>query len=261
MTLSQREKTLIVIAIFALAIFVFIRFLYLPGQDRIADLQAANQQLDLEQQRLEAILEKQEKSQPVSENIDLVRVNEQLPTQEEMIPVLKFLDESTRQCDIELSSLEYRGAKEDEEGETRTLTFAVDTSGSIFDLINFIQELQAAPRFISVADVSLNACKAEQSNVSVEEESIPTYYIAPPGIPQAKLDRVKIEIVEEQPTGDQPEQRVADSFIRDKFDMKVTVNAYYAPEQPVNGESGGEPTGVSTDEAENSNDSDSEGRI
>lgn len=260
MTLSQREKAFIVMAVFALAIFVFIRFLYLPGQARIADLQVANQQLDQGQLRLETILEKQKEDQPVSENTKLAAVNEQLPTQEEMIPVLKFLDQSTEQCNVELSSLEYRGAKEGEEGQTRTLTFAVDTSGTIFDLIDFLQELLTAPRFISVAEVSLNAAKAEKSSASVEEGSLPTYYIAPPGVPQAKLDRVKIEIVGEQTAGDQPEQRVADSFIPDKFDMKVTINAYYAPEQPDEGQTQGDNLGEPTDEAENAED-DSEGRI
>jgi Tfp pilus assembly protein PilO len=256
MTLSQREKAFIVMAVFALAIFVFIRFLYLPGQARIADLQTANQQLGQEQQRLEAILQKQEESKPVSEDTDLASLSQKLPTEEEMIPVLKFLDESTPKCDIELSSLEYRGAKEGEEGQTRSLTFAVDTSGSIFDLIDFLQELQTAPRFISVADVSLNACKSEQSSTAEDGESTPTYYIAPPGIPQAKLDRVKIEIVEEKAANEQPERRVADSFTPDEFDMKVTIIAYYAPEQPVNAEAEGDSTG----EAENAAD-DSEGRI
>jgi len=129
-----------------------------------------------------------------------------------------------------------------------------------FDLIDFLQELLTAPRFISVAEVSLNAAKAENSSVSVGEGSIPTYYIAPPGVPQAKLDRVKIEIVGEQPAGDQPEQRVADSFIPDKFDMKVTINAYYAPEQPDEGQAQEDNLTEPTDEAENAED-DSEGRI
>lgn len=256
MILSNREKALLVIAVLALAIFGYIRFLYMPAQARITDLQTANQQLGQEQQRLEAILQKQEESEPVSEDTDLASLSQKLPTEEEMIPVLKFLDESTPKCDIELSSLEYRGAKEGEEGQTRSLTFAVDTSGSIFDLIDFLQELQTAPRFISVADVSLNACKSEQSSTAGDGESTPTYYIAPPGIPQAKLDRVKIEIVEEKAANEQPERRVADSFTPDEFDMKVTIIAYYAPEQPVNAEAEGDSTG----EAENAAD-DSEGRI
>ena len=270
MSLSQREKTLMVIAVYALAIFCFVMFLYLPGQAKIATLQADNQQLTLEQTQLEAILQKQEQSKPVDETIDLAMVKEQLPTEQEMIPVLKFLDETTNKCDVELASLEYRGAREDE-GAARTLTFAVETSGSIFDLIDFLQELLAAPRFISVANVSFNACKAENISGSVEE-SIPTYYIAPPGIPQAKLERVKVEIEEAQPSGE-TNQRVADSFIPDQFDMKVTINAYYSPEQPdevqAPGEdSSGEPEGEEesaadsdSDEAESAADSDSEGRI
>lgn len=259
MSLSQREKTLIVIAVYALALFCFIWFLYLPGQARIAALQADNQQLTQEQTRLEAIRQKQEQSKPVNEASDWAMVKQQLPSEQEMIPVLKFLDESTNKCDVELASLEYRGAKEDE-GEARTLTFAVETSGSIFDLIDFLQELLAAPRFISVANVSFSACKAENISESVEQEGIPTYYIAPPGIPQAKLERVKVEIEEAQPSAE-TNQRVADSFIPDQFDMKVTINTYYSPEQPDESQVQGDKSGEPADEAENTADSDSEGRI
>ena len=254
MSLSQREKTLIVIAVYALAIFCFVMFLYLPGQAKIAALQADNQQLTQEQTRLEAIRQKQEQSKPVDETSDLAMVKEQLPTEQEMIPVLKFLDETTNKCDVELASLEYRGAREDE-GAARTLTFAVETSGSIFDLIDFLQQLLASPRFISVADISLNACKAENTSDS-EKESTPTYYIAPPGIPQAKLERVKVEVEEVESDG-APERRVADSFIPDQFDMKVTINAYYYPEEPANAGTKQEQAG----EERKAEDKNSEGRI
>jgi len=252
MSLSQREKTMVVIAVYALAFFCFVWFLYLPQQDRTASLQAENQQLSQEKMRLEAIRKKQEQEKPVSEDRELIAVNEQLPTQEEMIPVLKYLNDSSKECNVELASLEYRGTKKDE-GAARTLTFAVETSGSIFDLIDFLQQLLASPRFISVADISLNACKAENTSDS-EKESTPTYYIAPPGIPQAKLERVKIEI--EEPDSE-PDKRVADSFIPDQFDMKVTINAYYYPEEPANAGTKQEQAG----EERKAEDKNSEGRI
>ena len=67
-----------------------------------------------------------------------------------------------------------------------------------------------------------------------EKESTPTYYIAPSReFPQAKLERVKGEVEEVESDG-APERRVADSFIPDQFDMKVTINAYYYPEEPAN---------------------------
>jgi len=260
MSLSQREKTMVVIAVYALAFFCFVWFLYLPQQDRTASLQAENQQLSQEKMRLEAIRKKQEQQAPVSEGGELTSVKEQLPTQEEMIPVLKYLNDSSKECNVELASLEYRGTKKDE-GAARTLTFAVETSGSIFDLIDFLQQLLAAPRFISVADISLNACKAENTSDS-EKESTPTYYIAPPGIPQAKLERVKVEVEEVESDG-APERRVADSFIPDQFDMKVTINAYYSPEQPASAaESKASAKADTAPEAgEGAENDDSEGRI
>ncbi|NLM89427.1 MAG: hypothetical protein GX176_11740, partial [Syntrophomonadaceae bacterium] len=89
------------------------------------------------------------------------------------------------------------------------------------------------------------------------------YYIAPPGIPQAKLERVKIEI--EEPDSE-PDKRVADSFIPDQFDMKVTINAYYSPEDPDQAaESNTAETDAADDTApetgEETGDDDSEGRI
>ncbi len=45
--------------------------------------------------RLEDILQKQEESEPVREDTDLASLSQKLPTEDEMIPVLKFLDEST----------------------------------------------------------------------------------------------------------------------------------------------------------------------
>jgi len=254
MSLSQREKTMVVIAVYALAFFCFVWFLYLAQQDRTASLQAENQQLSQEKMRLEAIRKKQEQQAPVSEGGELTSVKEQLPTQEEMIPVLKYLNDSSKECNVELASLEYRGTKKDE-GAARTLTFAVETSGSIFDLIDFLQQLLASPRFISVADISLNACKAENTSDS-EKESTPTYYIAPPGIPQAKLERVKVEVEEVESDG-APERRVADSFIPDQFDMKVTINAYYYPEEPANAGTKQEQAG----EERKAEDKNSEGRI
>lgn len=255
MNLSPRERTMIVVAAYALAFFCFVWFLYLPLQSRTADLQADNQQLIQEKTRLEAIRKKQEQQTPVSEGSELAAVNQQLPAQEELIPVLKYLNESSKKCGVELGSLEYRGSKESDGEEARILTFAVETSGSIFDLIDFLQQLLEAPRFISVADISLNACKAENTSDS-EKESTPTYYIAPPGIPQAKLERVKVEVEEVESDG-APERRVADSFIPDQFDMKVTINAYYYPEEPANAGTKQEQAG----EERKAEDKNSEGRI
>lgn len=226
MTLSRREKILLIIAGYALLVFCFVWLIYLPQMHKIEAIKADNQQLAQEKTRLENIRKKQEQSTPV--NNDLALVNEQLPTQQEMIPVLKFLDQSAAKCDVSFASLDYRGANEDE-GEARTVTFAVETSGSIFNLMDFLKELLAAPRFISVADISLNACRADNSNVSAEE-SQPTYYIAPPGIPEAKLQRIKVEL-EEDLSVSEPEKPVASSFIPDKFNMKITINAYYSPDQ------------------------------
>lgn len=261
MTLSPRERTLILIAVYALALFIFVWFLYLPQQARSSALQADNQQLAQEKMRLEAIRQKQEQKETVSAGTELTAVKEQLPTQEEMIPVLKYLNESSKKCGVELASLEYRG-RADTDGEARTLVFSVETDGSIFDLIDFLQQLLEAPRFISVEDISLNARKVESTS-NAGEDSTPTYYIAPPGIPQAKLERVKVEVEEAEPVNE-PERRIADSFIPDQFDMRVTIHAYYSPEQSDeadNTAAAADTAAEDIEDVEDAENEESEGRI
>jgi cell division protein FtsB len=53
MSLSQREKTLLVITIFGLMVFCYGWFAYLPLQSKIAALQVDNQRLTQEQTKLE----------------------------------------------------------------------------------------------------------------------------------------------------------------------------------------------------------------
>ena len=91
-------------------------------------------------------------------------------------------------------------------------------------------ELEKAERLISVEDVSFNAVKAEaQETAEAVEPGPPAYYIAPPGIPEAKLQRIKFEVVEEKETPVvDSEKPVAGSFDPGKFEMKLTINAYYA---------------------------------
>lgn len=226
MSVSRRERILLFIALYVAIAFCFMWFLYLPQQARIHSINANQQQLLQEKNRLTMIRKKQERTSPVSAK--MVLVEKQLPSEQEMIPVLKFLNDSTGKCAVTFSSLDYRGAKDD--GEAKTLTFGVGTRGSIFDLIDFLQELIGSPRFISVAEVSLSACKAEKSESS-EEAGQPTYYIAPPDIPQAKLQRIKVEVEGEEAFAETT-QRVADSFVPDQFEMKLTINAYYSPPTP-----------------------------
>jgi len=230
MNLSPREKTLVVIAIYAWVLFCFVRFLYLPQHTELTTLQAENQQLTQEKMRMEASMQKQGQQASANVGSELAAIKEQLPIQEEMIPVLKYINYSIQECDVELTSLEYQGVKENEEA-VRTLTFVVEITGSIFNLVDLLQQLLAAPRFISVADISLDACHMGNTSVT-EEEKTPIYYIVPPGIPSAQLEKVKVNVEEVESGEGNP--RVADSFLPDQFYMKLTINAYYLPEQLAN---------------------------
>lgn len=254
MNLSQRDQALLVFLIVILMGFGFYRWLYLPINKEIKTITASNQQLQMEKEALQVKVKKVP-AKPKQTVDKYANLNKRLPTDDEMIPLLTMLNETIGKHNLPLASLDYRGAenpdnfleqalagiipqkeskneKEHESG-VKTLVFNIGTKGQITQLLNFLDDLEKAERLISVEDVTFNAVKAEAQETAeavVEEPGPPTYYIAPPGIPEAKLQRIKFEVVEEkkEETPTESERPVAESFTPGLFEMKMTIKAYYA---------------------------------
>jgi len=252
--LSQRDQALLVFLIVILIGFGFYRLLYLPINEEIKTITASNQQLQMEKESLQAKVKKVPAKPEQTEDKN-ANLNKRLPTDDEMIPLLTMLNETVGKHNLPFASLDYRGeekpsnlieqalaeiipqkeSKKEKEHESgvKTLVFNIGTKGQITQLLNFLDELEKAERLISVEDVSFNAVKAEaQETAEVVEPGPPAYYIAPPGIPEAKLQRIKFEVVEEKAeTPTESEKPVADSFMPGIFEMKMTIKAYYAPDK------------------------------
>jgi Tfp pilus assembly protein PilO len=245
MNLSRRDQYLLALLVVILIGFGFFRLAYMPMSKEIKTVIATNQQLQLDKQELQAQVKQHPKKTEETED-KFAHLNKRLPTEDEMIPLLTMLDETTGKYGLPFASLDYKGAEKPDETGAQTLVFAIGTKGKIAELFNFLDELEKAERLISVEDVSFNAVKTEaQVTAEAVEPGPPAYYIAPPGIPEAKLQRIKFEIAEEkEEISTESERPVAKSFTPGLFDMKITVKAYYAaaadksaPVQAADGES------------------------
>ncbi len=156
-------------------------------------------------------------------------IDNRLPNEDQMIPLMTMLDETLNKNRLPFKSFDYRGTDKISDNGVWGMTFVITTTGKLIPLLDFINELENAERLISIENVSFSGVKAERDpEFSEAEAGPPAYYIAPPGIPEGKLQRIKFEIVDapdEMPTD--TEKPVASSFEPDLFDMRLTIKAYY----------------------------------
>lgn len=236
MNLSRRDQVLLAVLIVILIGCGFYLLVYAPINKEIQTFTKLNEELQTDKERLQAEIKK---APPKTAEERFANLDKRLPTEDEMIPLLTMLDETIGKYNLPFASLDYKGAEKPSETGAQTLVFTIGTKGRLMLLLDFLNDLENAERLISVEDVSFNAVKAE--NVEKQETAVdpgpPTYYIAPPGIPEAKLQRIKFEVVEEKETTSatttDSERPVAESFMPDNFEMKVTINAYYATPDKV----------------------------
>ncbi len=233
MNMTNRNQILILGTVIILVVFAFFRFAYMPNREEIQSLSSTQQDLQQQKERLEKVVKKTPAARQDLEQ-KFANLNKRLPTEDELVPLLTILDDSCKKYKVPLSSLDYKGAEQKSPNGSQTLVFTVATKGKVSQLFDFLNELETNQRLISVLDVSLSAVKAEQTKTTAAavESGPPAYYIAPPGMPQAKLQRVTFEIAdtEEVVANTQAEVPVAASFVPDSFEMKITINSYYAAE-------------------------------
>ncbi len=228
MNLSRRDQALLAFLVIILIGFIFYRLVYVPINQEIQTITESNQELQLDKQRLEVEVKKgPAKTEETKDKF--AHLDKRLPTEDEIIPLLTMLDETTGKHNLPFASLDYKGAEKPGETGAQTLVFNIGTKGKIMQLLDFLHELESAERLISVEDVSFSGVKAEAVvETDAEEPGPPAYYIAPPEIPEAKLKRIRFEIVEVKETTTNTERPVADSFMPDNFEMKLTIKTYCA---------------------------------
>jgi Tfp pilus assembly protein PilO len=228
MNLSRRDQALLAFLVIILIGFIFYRLVYVPINQEIQTITESNQELQLDKQRLEVEVKKgPAKTEETKDKF--AHLDKRLPTEDEIIPLLTMLDETTGKHKLPFASLDYKGAEKPGETGAQLLVFNIGTKGKMMQLLDFLHDLESAERLISVEEVSFSGVKVEAKETEKEDEpGPPAYYIAPPEIPQAKLKRIRFEIVEEKETKTDIERPVADSFMPDNFEMKLTIKTYCA---------------------------------
>lgn len=230
MNLSQRDRVLLTFLIIILLGCGFYFLVYSPINREIQTVTKVNEKLQIDKERLQAKLKK---ASPQSKEVAFGDLDRRLPAEDEMIPLLTMLDDTLRKYNLPFSSLDFKGMEKAPGTDAQTIKFTIGTTGKLMLLLDFLNDLEKAERLISVEDVSFNALKMEKKpEKTTEALEPPVYYIAPPGVPEGKLQRIKLEVLEDKEgktdNTTNSERPVAESFTPNSFEMKVTINAYYA---------------------------------
>lgn len=227
MSITKRDQILLIGMVILVALFAFIRFSYLPAREEIQSLNITNQELQQEKKQLETEAKKTPLLNKATDQ-KYANLNKRLPSEDELVPLLTVLDNNCKKYKLPLNAVEYKGAEEEIVGGAQTLVFTLTIKGKVTQLFDYLNALETNQRLISVLDVSLNALKAEKTDLNTDTNEPPTYYIAPPGMPEAKLQRIKFDVENPEETANVV-QSVASSLVPDSFEMKITINTYYAP--------------------------------
>lgn len=243
MQISRRERILLFVALYVVMSFAFIWFFYLPQSEEMETLKSNNQTLTIQKQKLAAQHRKQQQEKASPESLQAQDLKARVPEETELIPLLKFIDQTTIDCNIPFISVGYQADKGDKNApaEVRIVTMDVGTTGNIYDLVEFLRRLKAAPRLMAVEDIRFQAMKLESGGSSAPapqaESGPPAYYIPPPDVPEAKLERIRF-IIEEKETQSAPavsrNATQAESIAAGQYTMSFTVVAYYSPKAGTN---------------------------
>lgn len=226
MNLSKRDRNLLAFLIIVLLGAGFYFLSYAPTSKEITVLASANRDLQKEAIDLQTEINN---APPPAELDGKETIDNRLPNEDEMIPLMTMLDETLTKDKLPFKSFDYRGTDKVTDNGVWGMTFVITTTGKLIPLLDFINELENAERLISIENVSFSGVKAERDpELSEAEAGPPAYYIAPPGIPEGKLQRIKFEIVDapDEIAAD-TEKPVAGTFELDVFDMRLTIKAYY----------------------------------
>lgn len=228
--LSQRDRVLLAFLIIILLGCGFYLLIYSPINKEIQTVTNINEKLQVDKERLQAELKK---APPKTKEVAFGDLDRRLPTEDEMIPLLTMLDENFSKYNLPFTSLDFKGMEKVQGTDAQNMKFTIGTTGKLIILLDFLNDLEKAERLISIEDVSFNALKLENEKQEkiAEELGPPAYYIAPPGVPEGKLQRIRFEVVEDKEgmneTTSNSERPIAEGFNPDSFEMKVTINVYY----------------------------------
>jgi hypothetical protein len=234
MTLSNREKMLLLGCVVVLIAAAYIWFFFLPLSGEIASLTEQNQSLQADIERLQAVPALAEPD-PAAAQQALEEMEASFPLKPDQVEVLDILNQAADKTHLLLKSVNNSEKSNSSAGKTGKMSFDVTTRGGFHDSMEFLSRLEEDGRISSVDNIVLNTVKkkdqpaAAQATVSESssESAPPVYFLQPLLAPVAKSEAL-------QQPGEKTPGPVVETVTRQaanlevgQVEMKMQVIFYY----------------------------------
>lgn len=246
MTLSQRERLLVLICLCVIILGGFMWFYYLPHSRDIASLEELNRSLEQEIEQLQAVPVTAVPDQAAAEAA-IEQMEASFPLQPDQVTVLDILNQAAKGTKLTMKAMSHDEKGNTTQEHTGKLVFDVTTRGNFHDTMDFLGKLEGETRISAADNIVLTAVKRkEQSSgatVTVEnsggtdgKESTPVYFLQPLAMPTAKSapaqPTAQEKTVAVAPAAD-TETRQALNLVPGEVEMKMQVIFYYYNEKPA----------------------------
>jgi Tfp pilus assembly protein PilO len=177
--LKQRDLALAVVVLTVLGAALWWFYLYQPAQERIASLELEIGQLDMDIARGEAARRNLPALREAVAELERDRLEflAQLPRESEVAELIVQLQDAASRSQVGLQGLNRSGNPNSDVIGVRPIDFSLSASGSYFELMTFLQELEALRRFTKIEQVGLSLISDDSTNPNLSSNIAFTAYV------------------------------------------------------------------------------------
>jgi Tfp pilus assembly protein PilO len=167
MKISRREKILLVIAVYALMIFFGLKYIISPTQAELSKVKSAKVSID--QQVQKAVQDGKQNSNyqsAISRELgSYLQLEKQLPRDRQLVELVDQIGTMAVNSNVTLLSVTYTdakqpaadpNAKQQAASGTSNMELTLSTSGTYYNLLSYLQDLEQSPRIIVVQSAMLS---------------------------------------------------------------------------------------------------------
>ncbi|MGE4286145.1 MAG: hypothetical protein AB7F23_05990 [Phycisphaerae bacterium] len=172
--MSGKEKKLLIIALAAIALLIADRYIFSPAFAKRGEIKVQKEQARMQLEKAQNLLHS---SKSVSERWQAYLDAGLAPEPQKLeSTLLRFVDESSRSCDLMLSFVQ-PGDSDIEQG-FGTLEYTISGAGSMRSVTRFIYEIETAELPVKVDSFQIGASDESGSNITVQI-NISALFLAP----------------------------------------------------------------------------------
>ncbi len=187
--LPQNQKIGILVVLLALIGGGYWYLFFSPLQTQIEvvreEITGLDQKIKIDEAKVRRLDELKKEYEAIK--IDLVRLQEELPPEEEAALLLKQISEMSRPKGLELNSWKPSGRTESENGLYVALPVSINMTGGYHAIATFFDQIKNLKRVVSVSGVSLGSA-------TVVEASQGAVQVGGPTIDRAAEAQVRIQV-------------------------------------------------------------------